>query len=562
MKVKYIGFLLLAFCISGCDDFFESMPQDKIAEEQFWKTENDVEKVLTDIYSSSFPKSGQGICFWDESMSDNSYLVWDWWGGQQQLANGTQNSYGQVPTDVWNRCYRNIRKCYNLLENIENISATEDFKQKSIGEAYFLLSYNYYWLVTFFSDVPLVTKVMTIEESKQIEQTSKEQVVNFIVEHLEKAESYLKGGEQEKGKASWGACVALKSRVLLYNEKWQEALEATDELLGKYELNTVGDTPYEDLFSGVAENNSEVIFSVPCDQSTGSIRVGHSGNQAYLLKGMSGGDAFRGMMPTGSLVDSYPMADGRLIHEKGSSYDPKNPYKDRDPRFYQSIIYPTGNIKCLDASSGKIIEVLYDPENPSTIPLQQYNASEPSATGYMWNKYVDWSPYAMTEITDCTNDIIVLRYGEVLLNRAEALLEGTGIGAKNEVCTIIDELRKRCGAGLVHRENYNTLEDLRSLLRNERRIELAGEGTRYFDLLRWKIAEKDNVLYGYGMKGDVYGAYMRLDGVGKNDRTVTVDGVPRRYVETRFFDPSKHYLNPIPQSEIDLNPNLKQNPNW
>ena len=67
---------------------------------------------------------------------------------------------------------------------------------------------------------------------------------------------------------------------------------------------------------------------------------------------------------------------------------------------------------------------------------------------------------------------------------------------------------------------------------------------------------------GYGLKGDLYGAYMRLDGVGKEDKTVLVDGVPRRYVETRFFDPSKHYINPIPQSEIDLNPLLKQNQGW
>lgn len=77
-------------------------------------------------------------------------------------------------------------------------------------------------------------------------------------------------------------------------------------------------------------------------KTVGSIKTGHIANRTFLLKGISGDDPFRAVMPTGSLVDSYPMADGRLIHENGSTYNPRNPYKDRDPRFYQSIVYPTG----------------------------------------------------------------------------------------------------------------------------------------------------------------------------------------------------------------------------
>ena len=101
------------------------------------------------------------------------------------------------------------------------------------------------------------------------------------------------------------------------------------------------------------------------------------------------------------------------------------------------------------------------------------------------------------------------------------------------------------------------------LVKNERRIELANEGLRFFDMIRWKDAEKVPAQTGVGLSGETYGAYMRLDGVGANDRTVLIDGVPRRYVETRFFDASKHYLLPIPQGQIDRNPNLgPQNPGW
>ena len=100
------------------------------------------------------------------------------------------------------------------------------------------------------------------------------------------------------------------------------------------------------------------------------------------------------------------------------------------------------------------------------------------------------------------------------------------------------------------------------LVKNERRIELANEGLRFFDIVRWRDAEKNTVADGVGLSGELYGAFMRLDGVGKDDRTVEVDGVSRRYVETRTFDPAKHYLLPVPQKEIELASGLTQNPGW
>lgn len=563
MKKIYILIILtIVLGQTGCDDFLDSLPKDKITDVEFWKTEGDATKFLTDIYSESFRSSGQGSPAWDEAMSDNSHLVWSWWGGQMQLADGTQDSYGQVPTDVWKTRYSNIRRCFLLLENLDKLTASDDFKQRIEGEARFLLAYNYHILVPFFGSIPLIDKVMTIKESEELTQVSREVTVDFILSELDKASGLLKGRTMDLGRVTWGACRALKARVLLNENQYPDLLPVTAELIGKYELNKVGKTPYADLFSGAAEQSNEIILSLPREKSSGSIRTGSDLNVALVLKGMSGGDPYRGMMPTGSVVDAYPMADGRLVKEAGSTYNPKEPYKDRDPRFYESIIYPTGQIRYYNSTTGVMAERLYDPEDPTTEPLQLYSASEPSATGYMWSKYVDWSPYAFNELNDCTNDIIIIRYADVLLMRAEALAEVNGAGAKNEVCDLLDMLRARCGGGLIHRENYNTKEALIALVRNERRIELANEGFRYFDLLRWKIAEKSPVKDGFGLSGELYGAYMRLDGVGKNDRTVLVDGVPRRYVETRFFNPAKHYLNPIPQSERDLNPLLNQNPNW
>lgn len=562
MKKIYVLIMAIACIQVGCDDFLDTAPEDKVTDANFWNTENDMEKFLTDIYSASFRTSYHGNPVWDDAMSDNSYMVWDWDGGQQQLANGTQDSYGALPASVWSSRYSSIRKCYQILENLDKLEGSDDFKRKVEGETRCLLAYNYHMMVPCFASIPLVTKVLTVSESKELTQVSREETVRFVLDELEKASDLLKGRNMEFGRINYNVCRALKARVLLNENDFAGLLPVVDELIGKYALHTAGETPYLDLFSGNAEHADEIIFSIQREPTTGSVGTGHPHNRALLIKGTSSGDAWRSIMPTGSLVDAYAMADGRLINEAGSGYNPKDPHKDRDPRFYQSIVYPTGQIPYLNIETGILEYRLYDPEDPNTNPVQLYNAPEPSATGYMWLKQVDLSPHGFININDCINDIILIRYADILLMKAEALAEVNGVGAKEEVCDLLDMLRTRCGGGLIHRENYTTKESVIHLVRNERRVELANEGLRYFDLLRWRIAEKSPVTDGYGLNGELYGAYMRLDGIGKEDRTVMVDGVPRRYVETRYFNPAKHYLNPIPQAEIDLNPLLKQNPNW
>lgn len=559
---KIIRLIMMSLCIlpfSSCEDFLDAFPGDKVTDENFWKSAADADKILVDIYAATLPKD----IFWEECMSDNAYMAWEWWGGQQQFANGTYDTYGEVPANKWSGCYASIRKCWFLLEGLEKITfEVPEEKNRIMGETYFLLAYNYYTLTSLFGDVPLVTKRLSIEESKALTRTPKEQVVTYAIDKLKEAASLLQGMTQEHGRVTADACQALMARIYLYNGNYADVLEAIKPLEGKYALYTAGETPYEDLFSGAAEDNCEIILSIVCEPKIGNVVTGHSANGAMLLKGMSNNDPYNGISPTGSLVDAYPMADGRLIHENGSTYNPSKPYESRDPRLYQSIVYPTAQLKYLDLTTNSIQRCLYDPEDPTTIPVQQYDAPEPSRTGYMWNKYVDYSVYAMNEIWDCTNDIIVFRYGEILLMKAEALLQTQGAGAKDQVCDLIDQLRDRCKGGLVHRENYNSEDELMALVKNERRIELANEGLRFFDLVRWRDAEKKAVTDGVGLSGELYGAFMRLDGVGKDDRTVLVDGVPRRYVETRTFDPAKHYLLPVPQKERDLAKGLTQNPNW
>ena len=565
-KKRYILLLsaVLTLGISSCSDFLDARPADRIPQEDFWSSAQNVRAFVADVYTYTFPTVYEGAGPFDEGMSDNSYMVWEgWYTNIKLVANGTQTSYSSVPYNIWSRSYKNIRKCFQFLENIDITQKMDEAeKEKLTGQIRFLLAYSYNKLAFFFGDVPLITAVLTVEESKEVPRSPKADIINFIHEQLDLSIKELANHTMIRGEATVNAVKALKARAYLLHNDYENLLKVTSDLKGKHTLYTAGETPYSDLFNGKAEDVDEVIFAIQMMHSAGSINTGHTFNQAFFLKGMSGGDALAALTPTGNMIDSYPMSDGRLIDEQGSTYNPRDPYKDRDPRFYESILYPTSML--LSVVDGNLKEVYYDPEDSRTNSQQVYSAKEPSATGYMWKKYVDWSDHAMIQITDCGNDQIIFRYADVLLMHAEALLETKGLAAKTEVVDIINQLRSRVDGGLVHQANYTDVESLRYLLRNERRVELANEGLRYYDIIRWRIAEDSPMKDRHGLKGTVYGAYMRLDGIGKDDRTVMVDGVPRRYVSNNLFDPGKHYLQPIPQKEIDLANEgvLTQNPKW
>lgn len=562
MKNKILSIAFLVGCtLCSCDDVLDALPEDKLPQETFWQTPGNVRAFVADVYSRAFPLEYEMHPCFDEAMSDNSHMAWEgWYTNIKLIANGSYLTTTSVVNNNWAYVYTNIRMTCQFLENIEKCTTLDTAEKEALtGQIRFFLANSYIRLVALYGDVPLIDKVLTEEDAKTQTRTPKAEVLAYAHGQLDQAIKELDGKALGKGRVTGGACKALKARAYLWENDYSNLLSVTSELIGKYSLNTTGETPYADLFNGNAEDADEIILAREHAHTTGSITTGNRLNQAFFLKEMSGGDALRALTPTGSLVDAYPMADGRLIHENGSAYNPKDPYKDRDPRLAQSVIYPTSTIR----ESKTMTWVLYDPESEKSIPGQRYDAKEPSATGYVWKKYCDWSDHAMVQILDGGVDVIYFRYADVLLMHAEALLETKGVAASSEIFGIINQLRDRCGGGRVTAANYASEDALRTLVRNERRVELANEGLRFFDIRRWKVAEKTVAVFGEGMNGEVYGAFMRLDGVGATDRTVTVDGVPRRYVETYSFDPSKHYLFPVPSKDIDLtNESLTQNPGW
>lgn len=553
---------LLGITLHSCEDILDALPEDKLPQDTFWQIPGNVRAFVTDIYSRAFPVEYEMNPCFDEAMSDNSYLQWEgWYTDIKLIGNSSYTATTSTINYHWAYAYTNIRMAWQFLENKPKFMGLEESEIEALtGQIRFFMAYNYIRLVAFYGDVPLIEKVLDVNESKTQVRAPKAEVLKFAHNQLDQAIIELSGKTLGKGRVTPGACKALKARAYLWDNDYDNLLKVTESLIGQYSLHTAGETPYADLFNGNAEDADEIILAREFAHTSGSISTGNLLNQAFFPKGMSGGDALAAALsPTGSLIDAYPMADGRLIHEAGSTYNPRDPYKDRDPRLAQSVIYPTSTIRY--STTGEW--VLYDPEDERTLPGQRYDDKEPSPTGYVWKKYCDWSDHAMIKITDCGVDVIYFRYADVLLMHAEALLETKGYAAASEIFGIINQLRDRCGGGRVIQANYTTEESLRKLVRNERRIELANEGLRFFDIRRWKVAENNPAITGEGLSGDLYGAFMRQDGIGSTDTTVEIDGVPRRYVEKRNFNPARHYLFPIPAENIDLSEGtLTQNPGW
>ncbi|WP_162304599.1 RagB/SusD family nutrient uptake outer membrane protein [Maribellus luteus] len=258
---------------------------------------------------------------------------------------------------------------------------------------------------------------------------------------------------------------------------------------------------YRELFMEANENNQEVIFDV-------QFKAPEQGNFNILYLGSFSIGGWSSIVPMQSLVDEYEMTDGLSI-EESPMYDAGHPYNNRDPRLKATIFVPGVTANGIPDHEGEY-------------------------TGYTFKKYTEYNEDNVVPVVGYPNttgtNTIVFRYGQILLAYAEA--QNEAVGPDQSVYDAVNAVRTRPGVEMPALQTGMSKDEMRQAIRHERRVELALEGTRYSDLKRWKIAE------------DV------LDGL------VDPGG-------TRVFDPSKHYLWPIPRAEFDIEgTQQEQNPGW
>ena len=533
-----LSVLLVFFLLPSCKKL-DLAPTDRFTDVNYWTTTTKANAVLNTAYSQMF---NNNRFFLNEAMSDNAYNGRGDNEGVASLAAGTYDpSLGRIRSE-WNDHYAGIKTCNIFLENVDRVTDMDaTLKERMKGEARFLRAFQYFQLMTWFGDVPLFDKDITLEESFSVPRTPRAQVLDFVLKELDAALPLVSKNTDysaaDKGRITKGAVLGLKARVLLYEGRWQDVATTCEAIMGGANGTHSLFPSYEGLFLPENENNNEVLLDmqyVPTDRTY---------NNLFDYVPLSVGARLNNLAPTQELVNSYLMANGKSITDAGSGYDENNPYVDRDPRMTYTIVYdgykwkkPDGSVKTIYIKPGTDP----DPNKPDEYAAGGVN----SPTGYYLRKYYD--PTSITNFVSGLN-LILIRYADVLLMYAEA---------RNELGTMdatvwnqtIGAIRRRAGfvePGALNFDATLGQSGLRSVIRNERRTELGMEGLRIFDVRRWKIGEQ--VLNGWA-HGAKFGP----------------PSVDNGYIRAnqRVFDANKHYLWPIPRDERAINPNLTQNPGW
>lgn len=532
--IKLCLFSTFMIFISGCKKEFnlQEDPMDQLSEATFWNTASDAQKALTAIYR------GEDWTGWWNSFNGWNIVGIKFEGWTDILSNKEFGSgfpqAGIVATDpqvndMWSSSYRRIAKVNYFLENINKVKMDTAEKSQMVGEVKFIRAYSYFWLSQLYGNVPLAEKTLTFDEANHIKQAKKEDVVNFALNDLSDAVADLPVNRPaaEKGRIEKGAALALMGRFLMSEKRWAEAATTYKAII---DLNRyIIDPRFKELFQADGDNSDEIIFSRKYMQDMD----GEPFTQLAAVPGWYGG--YNQFSFFQNFVDRFLMIDGKPT-DQSPLYDPANPFANRDPRLYATVLLPGYSVINNKRYVG-------NPDSSSQ--------NGPGVTGYGLNKFYD--PNYTGNKNSYGGDYKLIRYAEVLLSYLESKLEAGDPITQDLLDQTINKVRDRQAVHMAHvTETDPTV--LREIVRNERAVELACEGgIRYWDLIRWGIAEQNLNRKFYGMK------------VTDDPQTYTgkfvIDGTGHIFIQQRIFK-DFNYLWPIPQSELDVNPNLVQNPGY
>lgn len=497
-NIQYLISLFAGISLfTACDSWLDVDPTDKYSADTFWKTEEHASAGLSGCYRVLHP--WRGTYSFELDMITSNAIPYNEVGGVQAIGKGEHLSTTPLIVNLWSDCYRGIGRTNTFLDNIGNVQIDESLNARMTGEAKFLRAFFYSYLVNFYGGVPLILEAPNSEKHASLPRDTKEAVFNQVIKDLTEAADVLplsySGSDQ--GRVTKGAALALKARMLLYNEKWSEAAITSKNVIDLGIYNLFDD--YRHMFMEENKHHVEAIFNI--ESALPDFQTGFDANIFRLNR----------PAPLKELVDTYLMTDGKPINES-PLYDVNQPYKNRDPRLLYSIT-------CIGY-----------PYNGKPITKQ-----EVMTTGFGQKKYTTYKDNETIPLVERSAfNVIMIRYAEVLLTYAEAQNEANG--PDESVYNAINQIRKRIGVDMPEIPRGLTKEQMREVIRLERRVELALEGLYYFDALRWKTIEQEN-----------------------NRAMHNSDGVE---IVIRKFNPARDYLWPIPYNQIVQNPNLVQNPNW
>jgi starch-binding outer membrane protein, SusD/RagB family len=564
MNTKFFYTIIIStglFSMVSCKkDFLDVKATDRISEQALLADSSLFEKFVTNRYigvrlqdkegDGTNPGFGRGFeyAMWssitDESIynnDDNTWLI-------QRGLIAPENT--GIAGTIWGRSYRSIRECNFALENLPSVEMSEGRRKLLKAELQFIRAFRYHDLIRNYGGVVLMgDKVYNLTDNLQDESLFKRSTIkesmDYVLAQLDEAAPNLPVNNDNAwlfGRATKGSALALKSRLALYAASplynagtWQSAVTAAQAVisLGKYSLYTGG---YDKLFFDA--NNNETIFARLYTKNAGHTHL-------EIANGPNGYGGWGGNLPLQNLVDDYEMSNGKPITDATSGYDAQDPYTNRDPRFYATVLHNGAQYR------GRAVETFVAGGKDSKDGNDNWNTSK---TGYYLRKFINESyPLQNPWGNAGFQPWYYFRYAEILLNFAEAANEAFGpdvvpAGSTLSARAAVNLVRQRPGVGMPDLPAGMSQSEMRDAIRHERRVELAFEEHRYYDVRRWKIA--------------IVTENQPAKGI-----TITKNGITLTYATKVALDgkafSSKMYWLPIPRAEIQASNNkIAQNPDY
>ncbi len=484
----------------------------------------------------------------------------------------------------WEIHYKTIARCHSVLDNLESI---KDKMQESTyymidAELRVIRAYAYSQLIELYGDVPLVKNGLKLGET-DVPRTSKKEIQQWIIDEMTAVADKLPAAQTSYGNVRVGAVAAymLKARVALYAQQYTVAADAAAKALalseGIYELTPFNSTKQfvgKDHSAGEPESSNifgyegyksskEWIWVMEYNKSIS----GNTHNQGYYMGSRLGkGVCYWG--PTQNLIDSFQAIDGLPI-DQSPLYDAANPFANRDPRLDLYCVRPHSRLLGIQfephSSFARVNNYWPVINGTSATPTQVSNTDATNAyrsfSGYLWRKHQDVSDYNNNSVSGNSDlNCGIFRYAELLLLYAEAKIESNSIDAS--VYEAINKVRRR--AGMPEIKNGLSQAQLRTALRYERKVELANDGLRWYDIRRWGIAQDvmNGVLYlNRAATPWTKSVLVRID---ENYSPIYNTTEANKYFNTQdvIYKIGKDEYWPIPFAEVNANKNLTQNPGY
>lgn len=603
-----LAVVLTVGLITSCQkDFLQLEPLSDYSDAAVWNDPALIETFVNDIYRQALH-----LPFSIERLSDyvdESHFTPDW--DVTNFNKSLMTSDNLMGWDVdwaspytmhfrWGPLYSAIRACnifFEKMEGKEFEDVSPDDIQNLYGQVHFLRAYLYHYLAAMYGGVPLIDKPYSLDDEFEMARNSYEETVNFIVADLDAAAGLLPEGQPDAGRITKGAAMHLKARTLLYaasdlhhnmdsyapgysnpellgytsgsqQSRWQSAKQAAKDVMdlgiyGLYESDpAAGDSVaqnFVDYFISYGYENEDILLQY----FTPKTDEGWAGYNPALYCGPNGYHNWGNNCPLGELVDDYEFKDGTSF-DWGNPDHAADPYTGREARFYATILYEgagwrvrPSDVQGIDPWNRIQTGHVYNSAGEVVVPgvdtrlgaIEDWNGGY---TGYYVRKFVD--PSIDPQYVKQDVPFRHFRYAETLLNYAEACIE---LGEEGEALTYLNMIRKRAGQPDITASG----EELKEAYRHERRIEMAYEDQRFWDVRRWMIGPE---AYQQTHRVDI--RYVQDDATNYRQPDGSTWGTPT-YAEAetagdaRAWD-DKCYFFPIYRDETNKNPLLVQNPGY